>query len=161
MIKAKLHKARIFFTIISAFMILTALIGCSMSNYGKLKSDSEITQAFENFLVLPNHKYYYRGAYSSPLVIVGIKENYTLVSKLWVEIDPQSKDFSALIDKVSLQGMSTGGTTHPWGFTILDQAGNEIGVWYSVIRAANVQVNEKNEIVTLGPIGVFTKGGQR
>ncbi len=75
-----------------------------------------------------------------------------------MQIDPESKDFRTLINKVSLQG--TGGTTHPWGFTILDNAGNDVGVWYSAIRAAAVEIDEKGQIVNLSPLRTVTIGDQ-
>ena len=158
MIIAKLNKGRLFTAIPLFSMILIAFSGCSMSNYGKLKSNPEVTQAFETYQILPNYKYYYRGTYSRPTVVVGINENYTLHSKLWVEIDPNSKDFRTLIDRVSLQGSGT--TTEPWGFIILDPAGSDVGVWYSALRAAAVEINENGQIVNLSPIRAVTIGDQ-
>jgi hypothetical protein len=130
-----------------------------MSNYGQLKSNKEATQAFESYQILPDHKYYYRGTYSRPIAVVGIKENFELNSKLWVEIDLKSKDFRTLIDKVSLQG--SGSTTHPWGFTILDHSGRDVGVWYSAIRAAAVEITENGQIVNLSPLRTVATGNQR
>ena len=158
MIILKVHMPRLFAAIILFFMALTALGGCSMANYGKLKSNPDITRAFEAYQIMPDHKYYYRGTQSRPFVIVGINENYALNSKLWVAIDPQSKDFRTLIDRISLQG--SGSTTRPWGFTILDHSGSAVGVWYSAIRAAAVEVNENGQIVNLSPIRTVTRGNQ-
>jgi hypothetical protein len=129
-----------------------------MSEDGKLKSTPEVTRAFEAYQSLPGHKYYYKGTYSQPVVIVGINENYELNSKLWVGIDPESKDFRILIDKVSLQGSGT--TTEPWGLTILDKSGRDVGVWYSAIRAAAVDINENGQIVNLSPLRTVTIGDQ-
>jgi hypothetical protein len=159
MIIAKSKKKCLFTAIILLSMILIAFIACSTSNYGKLKSNPEVTQAFESYQILPNHKYYYRGSFDSPLAIVGINENYELNSKLWVEIDPQSKNFRSLIDRVSVQGM--GRTIQPWGFMILDHGGNDVGVWYSAIRQAAVEINENNQIVILSPIPTASIGVQR
>ena len=156
MIISKINRSRLYPAIILFFTVLIALIGCSMSNYGKLKSTPEVTRAFEAHQILPGHKYYYRGTYSQPLVIVGINENYELNSKLWVEIDPKSQDFRKLIDKVSLQG--SGSITNPWGFTIIDNSGRNVGVWYSAIRAAAVEINENGKIANLSPLGIVTKG---
>ena len=130
-----------------------------MSNYGKLKSNREVKQSFEAYQILPNHKYYYRGAKSRPTVIVGINENYELNLKLWVEIDPKSDDFRILINRVSLQGM--GGTVEPWGFRILDAAGNDVGVWYSALSNAAVQINENRQITNLQPSRTVAIGDQR
>jgi hypothetical protein len=151
---------RRFFTALTLFsMILTALSGCTMSNYGKLKSTPEVKQSFETYQILPNHKYYYRGVKSRPTVIVGINENYELNLKLWVQIDTESEDFRRLIDIVSLQGGGT--STQPWGFRILDNAGNDVGVWYSAIRAAAVEINENRQIVNLSPLRTVAIGDQQ
>jgi len=140
-------------------IIFAVLSGCSMSNYGQLKSNKETTQAFESYQILQNHKYYYRGTYSRPLAVVGINEDYELNSKLWVEIDLKSKDLRTLIDKISLQG--SGSTTQPWGFIILDHSGRDVGVWYSAIRAAAVEINENGQIVNLSPLRTVAIGNQR
>jgi len=152
------HKRRFFTAIILFAMILIPLGGCTLSNYGKLKSNPEVKQSFETYQILPNHKYYFRGAKSRPTVIVGINESYELNLKLWVQIDPESEDFRTIIDRVSLQGMGT--TAEPWGFNIIDHAGNYVGVWYSAIRAAAVKVNENRQIVNLQPSGTIAVGDQ-
>ena len=141
-----------------SLMILVVLVGCAAQNYGRLNSDTEVTQAFQNHQALPDHTYYYRGTQSRPFVIAGILKDFVLDSPLWVEIDPQSKDFHTLIDRVSLQGM--GSTVQPWGFKIMDSSGREIGVWYSAIRAAAVNVDENGRIVNLSPIGRVNIGEQ-
>lgn len=158
MIRLKIHVGRLPGAVVLFFMFLTALGGCAMSNYGRLESNSDIRRAFETYQIMPDHTYYYRGTFSRPFVIVGINKNFELNSKLWVEIDPQSKDFRTLIDRVSLQG--SGSTTRPWGLRILDHSGSAVGVWYSAIRAATVEVNENGQIVNLSPLRIVTRGGQ-
>ena len=142
-----------------SLVILVVLMGCAAQNFGRLNSDKEVTKAFQNHKVLPDHTYYYRGSQSRPFVIAGIYKDFVLDSPLWVEIDPNSKDFRTLIDRVSLQGM--GSNVQPWGFTIIDSSGREIGVWYSAIRAAAVDVDENGRIANLSPIGTVTRGDQR
>jgi hypothetical protein len=155
----KIHMSRYLAAVMILFMILlAALSACTMANYGKLDSNQEVTKTFETYQILPDHTYYYRGTFSRPFVIVGINNNYELISKLWVSVDPQSKDFRTLIDRVSLQG--SGSTVRPWGFTILDHSGSAVGVWYSAIRAAAVEVNENDQIVKLAPLRTVTVGDQ-
>ncbi len=149
---------RLFTTVILIGSMLITFCGCSLSNYGQLKSNPAVTQAFKNYKISPDTKYYYWGTFGQPVAIVGINSNYTLNSRVWVPIDANSKDFRTLINKVSLQG--SGGTTHPWGFTILDHAGNDVGVWYSAIRAAAVDIDENGQIVNLSPIRTATIGDQ-
>jgi hypothetical protein len=160
MTRFKAHMSRYLAAVIILFVILlAALSGCTMANYGKLKSNQEVTKAFQTYQILPDHTYYYRGSFSRPFVVVGIDNNYTLNSKLWVAVDPQSKDFRALIDRVSLQG--TGSAAQPWGFTILDHSGKAVGVWYSAIRAAAVEVNENGQIANLAPLTTVAIGDQK
>ena len=159
MAKSMIDRGRFFTTIILCSIILIACSGCSMSNYGKLESNREITQAFESYQILPNHRYYYWGTHSRPVAIAGIKEEYELISNLWVKIDPESNDFRNLIEKISIQG--SGSTINPWGFIILGPSGKNLGVWYSAIRAAAVEINANSQIVNLSPIATVAIGNQR
>ena len=146
-------------TILLLVMGLIVFMSCTASqNYGTLKSNSDVTQAFQYYQILPDHTYYFRGTESRPFVVAGIHKNFTLDSPIWVEIDMNSKDFQTLIDRVSLQG--TGRAFEAWGFTILDSTGRAVGVWYSAIRAAAVEVDENGRIVNLSPIRTITRGGQ-
>ena len=141
-----------------ALIVLAFLVGCTASNYGRLNSDIQVAEAFQNHQVLPDHTYYYRGSHSRPVVVAGILNDFVLDSPLWVEINPKSKDFRTLIDRVSLQGMD--GNVQSWGFTIIDGYGRQVGVWYSAIRAAAVDVDENGRIINLSPIRVVTRGDQ-
>ncbi len=154
----KTSRGKLWQTLSLWVLLLAALLGCVASNYGRLTSNPDVARAFQNHRVLPNHTYYYRGSHSRPLVVAGIHKDFVLDSPLWVEIDTQSKDFRTLIDRVSLQGM--GNSVQPWGFTIIDSTGREVGVWYSAIRAAAVDVAENGRIVNLAPIGAVTRGNQ-
>ena len=158
MIKSMTIKDRLIIPITLFSMMILTLSGCSMSNYGRLTSTPEIKKAFETYQVLPNHEYYYRGVSSKPTVIVGINDNYELNLTMWVQIDTESEDFRRLINIVSLQGMGT--TVDPWGFRILDNAGDDVGVWYSAIRAAAIAINENRQIVKLQPGTMVAVGDQ-
>lgn len=139
-------------------VFLMALSGCAASKYGKLESKKEVQQAFKSYQVLPNHKYYYRGAYSRPSAIVGINQNYEMNLSNWVKIDTDSKDFAILVDRIGFQGM--GNQIQPWGSVILDRDGNQVGVWYSAARAAAVEINENHQVVMLSPAGLVGIGEQ-
>ena len=144
--------------IILFFIALATPSGGTMSNYGRLESSPDITRAFEAYQIIPDHTYYYRGTFSKPDAIAGINKNFNLNSKLWVKIDTQSQDFRTLIDRSSFKGSDCG--TVPSGFTILDHSGRNVGVWYSNIRAAAVEVKEDGQIVKLAPL-ISKTGGRR
>ena len=142
--------------LIASIILIIILGGCSTGNFGRLQPNLEITQAFEALQILPDHKYYFRGTFSRPFVIAGIQDDFTLDSKLWVKIDTQSTDFKTLVQRISLQG--TGTAVEPWGFKIFGSKGQYVGVWYSALRTADIQINEKNEIIALAPTGGVTRG---
>ena len=75
---------------------------------------------------------------------------------MWVNIDTESDNYRRLINIVSLQGM--GNTIEPWGFRILDKTGNYVGVWYSALRAAAVDINDNRQIVNLQPSTMVVRG---
>jgi len=154
-----MNTGRLYLTVLLSAMLFVVVGACSAGKYGRLTSDQETTKNFESYQILPDHKYYYWGTYSKPVILVGINESYELNSKMWVEIDPNSKDFRRVIDVISLQGQS--GPVNPWGFRILDPSGADVGVWYSAIRAAAVQINENNQIVKLAPMRTVAIGDQR
>ena len=155
---SKIGTAKLWPTISCVMMILIVLMGCTASNYGRLASNPDVTQAFQAYQILPDHTYYYRGSSSRPFVIVGIHKDFTLDSPLWVKIDANSEDFRNLVSRVSLQ--ATGRTTEPWGFNIIDQTGRKVGVWYSAIRNATVEVDQSGRIAKLLPIRTVTRRGQ-
>ena len=134
--------------VILFLMVLLTLSGCSTANYGRLESDKEIKYSFENYQVLPNHKYYYWGVSSSPAAIVGIDDDYELNLTLWVKIDTGSDDYRRMIDIIVTS--AEGGTAEPWGYRILDRDGNYVGVWYSTVKATSVDINENRQIVMFG-----------
>ena len=158
MFELKIHIGSLPGSIILCFIALTALGGCVMSNYGRLESNPDITRAFKAYQIMPDHTYYYRGTFSKPDAIAGINKNFNLNSELWVEIDTQSQDFRTLIDRSSFKGPGCG--TVPSGFTIIDHSGRNVGVWYSTIRAAAVEVKEDGQIVKLAPLISKTGGGR-
>jgi hypothetical protein len=55
--------------------------------FGKLQRDAEISQIFETYQILPNHKYYISAWGNIPYAIIGIHENYTLREGLWKEVN--------------------------------------------------------------------------
>ena len=159
MLLSNLNKNRGVIAASLLLMFLIALSGCSASKYGKLESRKEVQQAFKSYQVLPNHTYYYRGAFSRPSAIAGINQNYEMNLKNWVKIDTDSKDFATLVDRIGFQG--GGSQIQPWGSVILDREGNQVGVWYSAARAAAVKINENRQIVNLSPTGLVGIGEQR
>jgi hypothetical protein len=53
-----------------------------------------------------------------------------------------------------------GNKVQPWGFRILDNDGNDVGVWYSAIRVAAIAVTDDRQIVKLQPGSMVAMGDQ-
>jgi hypothetical protein len=117
-----------------------------MSNYGTLKRNPEITTAFKNGRIFPDHKYYYIGRSGMPYAVVGIHNDYKLQSRLWEEIDPAGDQLNTLIGRMyDRHGDS------PHGSSILDPAGQQIGIWYSTWDYTAVKMEEGNRVVIHSP----------
>ena len=155
---SKLIKSDTLIVVFLLFLVMTAISGCATGNWGRLQENPDVRLKFEKYEILPDHKYYYRGTFNSPIAIVGIHTKYQLNLSLWVPIDPKSDNFRTIIDRVGI--VTSGSRARAWGFNILDQNGNLVGIWYSPSRGATVQVDENNNIVQLSPMPTATHGPQ-
>lgn len=127
---------------------LMILAGCSglgktLPNYGKIQPNSDVTTAFENYVIKPELNYYISGVESEPNVIIGIDKHYTLVSDLWKHrvfkppILPQGIPEKGSL-RYYIEGMNTKASRFTMilqGFDIIDNHGNDIGDWYSILIA--------------------------
>ena len=141
------------------FLILFSF-GCAgllSGNYGKIVPDGNVTQAFENYQVSPGLNYYISGSAVRPNAIIGIDKNSILSSKLWKKIEltpPILKDLvESMKDEVYI--------LH--GFNILDNKGNDIGDWYSILSARTlVKIEEDNKVIVFTPdIDIYEKNGDQ
>ena len=73
---------------------LTLIAGCT-ANYGSLKLDAQVQQAFESNQVPKNYKYYYYGD-SEPYVIFGIEPEYEMDSYMWRDVSPDTAEFKEM-----------------------------------------------------------------
>ena len=103
------------------------LAGCS-GHYGRLSINDDTEMLFENYRVLPDHRYYYSGSDAYPRVVIGIHKNYTLQSKLWkpVELTPEQ-----LKKWVNFYGQARKHLKTNNGSDILTETGEKIGIWYA------------------------------
>ena len=114
--------------------------------FGTLKRDAEITQIFETYQILPNHKYYISAWGNIPYAIIGIDKNYTLREGLWKEVDITPQLLRSWVFQMEpIYGYP------PYGSNILDHEGNRLGVWYSSKQWTTVILEEKNGIAVFTP----------
>lgn len=136
--------------IVSLFVLIIGT-GCA-SGYARLARDSDVTATFESYQVLEDHIYYYSGPDAVPHAIIGIHKNYTLKHPFWKKVDltPQKlKDWLSLmnIEAYDYQPL-------PNGSKILDEKGNQVGVWYSRFSITTV-------IIKGNQVNIFPPDQQR
>jgi hypothetical protein len=114
--------------------------------YGKLKRDRDVNQTFQTYKVLSTHNYYTSGQASVPYAIIGIDKKYKLRPGIWQEVQLTTPLLRSWVSKMdNIYGYP------PYGSTILDDSGQQIGIWYSSKQWTTVIIEEDNEIAILAP----------
>jgi hypothetical protein len=122
--------------------------------YGKLERSRDITNKFETYQILPDHKYYIHGWGTVPYAIIGVQNKFKLRKGLWKEVEitaPLLRSWVSQMD--SIYGYP------PYGSRILDHKGNPIGVWYSSKQWTTVVIEEDNQIAIFAPEAPGFRGG--
>jgi hypothetical protein len=122
--------------------------------YGKLKRDRDVNNLFQSYEVLPDHKYYTSGKADIPYAIIGIQNKYKLRPGTWQQVELTTPLLRGWISKMdNIYGYP------PYGSIILDDDGQQIGVWYSSKQWTTVIIEEKNEVAILAPEAPGFRGG--
>ena len=136
--------------------LLTAVLafffsGCAgTGNYGTLHRDRELDQVFLSYQVLPDYKYYTSGGYDKPNAILGVHNDYILVSDLWQSIP--SVDSAQIQNWIRTIDPEDRGIGHNYfAYYILDQEGKQVGFWYSIQNFTVVKFLEENKIQVYTP----------
>ena len=131
-----------------ALLLMASLSGC-LKNYGRVKRNTEITQAFKANQVPSNYKYYYFGHANMPYVIIGIDPDYNLQSRMWREVAPDTERFKKMTYWVWSESYTY--PTNPRGAEIVDPSGKKIGIWYSSARWAAVKMKDDQGNIMIAP----------
>lgn len=131
-----------FMPISLVIIILTLFAGCT-ANYGSLKWDAQVQQAFESNQVPMNYKYYYYGD-SEPYVIFGIEPKYEMDSNMWRDVSPDTAEF-----KEMTRWIWEDYGYYKFGADILDPQGVKVGIMYTAIRGTSVKFVGDNQIVVI------------
>ena len=134
------RRLRYFFPLLMSIFVLVLIAGCA-GNYGSLKRDAEVQQAFESNQVPKEFKYYYYGFDTRPYVIFGIEPKYEMNSNMWREVMPDTAEF-----KEMTRWIWEDYNYYKFGADILDPQGKKVGVFYSAIRETSVKFVNDNQI---------------
>ena len=126
---------------LAAVAILAVFSGCS-ANYGRLEINNAVEQAFRNYEMLDDYRYYYSGRENKPSAIIGIDPAFQFSSKYWTAIEP-------------LQIRTMVGRMFPdygflYGAYILAPDGRKAGVWYSWVNIFTAKF-EDDRIIVFSP----------
>jgi hypothetical protein len=122
--------------------------------YGKLKRDREVNRTFQTYKVLPEHKYYTTGLSNIPFAIIGINDNYKLRPGNWSEVKMTTPLLRGWVTRMdNIYGYP------PYGSRILDDNGEQIGIWFSSKQWTTVIIEENSEIAILAPEPPGFSGG--
>jgi hypothetical protein len=120
--------------IIGAGIVAAALFALIMSRigdrYGKIRPSRDATEAYENFRVNPQFRYYISGSDAYPGAIIGIDKAWTLESDLWKKRDLDTWELKDLVRQMQSRGAESSTMLH--GFAIHDNRGRIIGDRFSL-----------------------------
>jgi hypothetical protein len=152
-----LKKVTVFVFILAVLPSFSAAFEIPLLNlkYGTLERSREVTKIFETSQILPNHKYYTHGWGEVPYAIIAIHDKFKLREGLWQEVDitvPLLRNWISQMDNIY--------EYPPYGSRILDDQGNQIGVWYSSKQWTTIVIEEKNQIAIFAPEPPGFRGGK-
>ena len=129
---------------------LALIVGCATGTWGRLDMSSEVRRDFMEGKVLPAHRYYTSGGENTPIAIIGISEEFTLVTERWREREMTPELLRKLVYSMSEEyGSVEAGLV---GSTIVDQKGGPIGVWYAPVPTSTVKILGEKEIEVYPPV---------
>ncbi len=141
----------------SGLMIMLVLIvtGCStgISHFERRVSASNY---FEQYQVLPDHKYYYFGHPHSPDAVVGIRNGWTFQTTSWQTMAPDERKLRDLVERMH----NTPGSEYniePNGAYISNDQGETIGVWYSMWVLPILRFEDEKTFTISDPVPTFPR----
>jgi hypothetical protein len=130
------------------------LTGCG-TKYGSLQRSHAVNHVFQDYDLLPDHHYYYFGHKSTPHAIAGIHSDYILTSPAWNPVSPTAEQMRTWISRMNAVYGDA-----PYGAFILGPNKSKLGIWFSSLRYAKIELGENNEIIALSPQFIYEVGGR-
>jgi fructose 1,6-bisphosphatase len=134
---------------LSILMLSAGCAGSLFMNYGKISPNMEVTNAFETYQINTEYNYYISGSDVYPNAIIGLDKGYTLESDLWKEVEMTPKRLRELVTDMKDKATTVNYGMPLYGFAMLDDKGNQIGVWYSILEAKTFLKMKDNRTVII------------
>ena len=112
-------------------------VGVSAAGGGRhLAASPEAAAEFEKFLIRQDYNYYYSGSDAHPNALMGLDKRYVLTNDLWKKVELTPERLKDWLPDMHTKALDSRQTLH--GFVIMDDQGNRIGIWYSVLEAISL-----------------------
>jgi hypothetical protein len=137
-----------FYLLLMASLTTIACAGRLFGTYGLINPSDEATLAFENYSVNPTYRYYISGSDVYPNALIGLSRDYHLDPEtLWKEVEMTPKVMKEIVDHMKARASQL--MQSPRGFSLVEDQGRMIGVWYSMITARTFLQMKKDGIVRI------------
>lgn len=134
------------------FCVMTLVYGCA-GNYGHIRRDPSVSEAFVTNQLPTDYRYYYNGVITYPYAIVGIDPQYFVDGKTWRNVDPASEEFKDMTKRVWQD------YEHDlYGAHILDPDGKGVGIWFSSVRFVSIRFAADNRVVISLDLSTYLGG---
>jgi len=151
-----MRKYKMIFACVLNIALIGLVVGCTealLKNYGSFQSSNTATDNFEKIIVNNDYNYFLSGSDVYPVAIFGLKKDYIIDSNedLWKKIDQKKEVMSDLVLHMQMR-LRDCCRQSPVGFDILDNNGNKIGEWYSMLGLIiAIKIKEDKKVVIYPP----------
>lgn len=136
-------------------------LSCALfRNYGQITPSDAVTQAFEEYQVNPQYRYYVSGPHINPNAILALDRNYQLDPwTTWREVAMTPDLLKELVRGMKAEVLLSFGRLY--GFEVKDDGGRQIGVWYSIMQGRTfVKMNPDGTVrIDTPPLLLYDKFG--
>ncbi len=149
------HKQKMFIRVMLLAIESLWLMGCVaalLENAGSLRPGTAATNHFERFAIDDDYNYFLTGSDVYPVAIFGLKKSYEIDGdkNLWKEIEPKQEIISGLVSNMQMRLLDCC-LQKAHGFDILDDHGQKIGEWYSMLGLVSGIIMKENGKVLIYP----------
>ncbi len=137
------------------FLAAALIAGCS-GDFGRIRWDADVTQAFETNQVQPDLNFYYYGIGMQTYAIVGLDPKWELKSRIWRQLEADSEEFNVVKSRIWYNDLTL--PHHPRGAIILDPVGDKVGVYFSSLPLVSIKFKPKNQVMVMLDT-VYIRGG--
>lgn len=110
-------------------IIVLLLSGCLAAEYGFMRRDIALTDAFEANNLSPDYDYYISGSKTMPDAILGLKKGYALQAGYWKTVSLTEEQLTQWTELIGHYTQPSGQPPY-YAYNIYGPDNEHIGVWY-------------------------------